>query len=129
VPPALGRRRAPPGDITIPCEELADGGPSRSARGLEGAVDPKGAASSGPEAEQDEKPKARSRRRRRMPQIARMAKVIRWRAERRPHVTGNGACPVKAALHRRAIPSTFEGDEKSLRRARRRKKSGQRSVG
>ena len=34
------------------CQELADGGPPRSARGPEGAVDPKGAANSGTTAEQ-----------------------------------------------------------------------------
>src|SRR3989304_929653 len=85
VPPAPGRRRAPPAGITTRCQELADGGPWRSARGPEGAVDPKGAASFGPKAAQDAKPKARTRRRRRTSQISPDA-LFGWRAERRPHV-------------------------------------------
>src|SRR6185437_9700451 len=58
-----GRRRAPPGGTTAPCQELADGGPPRSAYGPEGFGDPQGAASSGTTAAQGAKPKARTRRR------------------------------------------------------------------
>ena len=45
-----GGAGAPPGVTTDPCQELADGGPPRSARGSERAIDPKGVASSEPEA-------------------------------------------------------------------------------
>jgi len=45
-----GGAGAPPGDTRVPCQELADGGPLRLARGSEGVVDPKGAASFEPEA-------------------------------------------------------------------------------
>ena len=52
VIPHSGGAGAPPGTTTGPCQELADGGPPRSARGPERAVDPKGAANSGTKAEQ-----------------------------------------------------------------------------
>ena len=45
-----GGAGAPPGVTRDPCQELADGGPLRLARGSKGAVDPKGAASFEPEA-------------------------------------------------------------------------------
>jgi hypothetical protein len=109
VPPAPGRRRAPPGGITTPCEELADGGPLRSAGRSEGAVDPKGAASSEPKAERDEMPKARTRRRRRTLQISPDA-LSGWRAERR-RTFGNGGAATSRA-DRRAIPSALRGRRK-----------------
>ena len=70
--PALGRQRAPPAGITTRCQELADGGPSRSARGSKGKAHPKGGGVQEPEAGQDEMPKARPGAVRRTPQIARM---------------------------------------------------------
>jgi len=45
-----GGAGAPPGTTRGPCQELADGGPPRSARGCERAIDPKGVASAQPEA-------------------------------------------------------------------------------
>ncbi len=58
-----GGAGAPPGDTRIPCEELADGGPLRLARGSEGAVDPKGAASFEPEAGRNGTSESAARRR------------------------------------------------------------------
>ncbi len=54
-----GGAGAPPGVTRDPCQELADGGPLRLARGSKEAVDPKGAASFEPEAEAKRTPKAR----------------------------------------------------------------------
>ena len=45
-----GGAGAPPGPTTGACQELADGGPLRFARGSEGAIDPEGVARSGLEA-------------------------------------------------------------------------------
>ena len=42
--PHSGGAGAPPGTTKSPCEELADGGPARLARGLESAVTQKGQA-------------------------------------------------------------------------------------
>ena len=47
-----GGAGAPPGTTTGPCQELADGGPQRLARGPDRAVDPEGAATFGPTAGQ-----------------------------------------------------------------------------
>ena len=58
-----GGAGAPPGTTTGPCQELADGGPLRLARGLEGAVDPKGAASFEPEAGRNGTSESAARRR------------------------------------------------------------------
>ena len=54
-----GGAGAPPGDTRAPCQELADGGPLRLARGSKGAVDPKGAASFEPQGKTKRTPKAR----------------------------------------------------------------------
>ena len=57
-----GGAGAPPGDTTVPCQELADGGPLRLARGSEGTVDPKGAASFEPEARRNGTSESAARR-------------------------------------------------------------------
>ena len=54
-----GGAGAPPGGTTTPCEELADGGPLRLARGFEKRGHPEGVSVSEPEA----KPKRTVRKR------------------------------------------------------------------
>src|ERR1700722_19055031 len=80
-PPHSGGAGAPPGGTRASCQELADGGPLRLARGSEGAVDPKSAASFEPEA-------GRNGPRKRGPACSENAAMARREAPR----TGNGAC-------------------------------------
>jgi hypothetical protein len=68
-----GGAGAPPGDITIPYQELADGGPLGFARGSKDAATQKGQASQSRRQGETERQKARPG----------AAKTLRWRAERR----------------------------------------------
>src|SRR5512141_2017317 len=69
-----GGAGAPPGDTRIPCEELADGGPSRLARGSKDAATQKGPPSPGRRQGETVNRKARP---------GAVRKTPRWSAERR----------------------------------------------
>ena len=101
TPQPPGGDGAPPGGTRTSCQELADGGPTRANAEL-------GCQKRGP--------------------LHR--KTPRWRAERR-RIFPKGRCALELpdAPSRRAIPSYFTRDGDGIRRTRRRKEHGRRSVG
>src|ERR1017187_4925403 len=63
LPPRPGGAGAPPGGTTTPCEELADSGPLRLARGSKDTAAQKGPASKEPKAERNGASESAARRR------------------------------------------------------------------
>jgi hypothetical protein len=96
-----GGAGAPPGDTTVPREELADGGPLRLARGPDQPRPPKRGLVSAPKAGQNAAPKARP---------GAGVKTPRWSAERRASFRQRTPAPqgvdTKGCAARRSVPST-----------------------
>src|SRR5512139_1354020 len=99
---APGRRRARPGNTTIPCEELADGGPSRPARGADGAAATRAAPRSRRRGDTIGRKRGPGDRKEERPQ---------WRAERR-HTFARRCVLTEGRVAWRAIPSCVEGTKK-----------------
>src|SRR5450759_800504 len=120
TPQLPGGAGAPPGDITIPCEELADGRPRGLPEACRGLWPPQGSHAREPRQDETVGQKARPG----------AGKTPRWSAERRPRPPKEGAANGTTGAPLGApSPRLLRGGRKRRRRTRRRKEYGQRSVG
>ena len=99
VPPLPGGAGAPPGDTTVPCQELADGWPRQPPEARSGRLPKRG---------RTREPKAK----RAAPEsAARRRKERRWRAERRPRSRKERGTMQTAAPFGAPLPVFLRGAE------------------
>jgi hypothetical protein len=134
VTPRSGDAGAPPGVITDPCQELADGMAARLARGSTGLGHPKGASLPSRKARRAIHRKARPGVVRKTPQNkpaeARGASEGGWSARRRPHSSKEDAATERLARRLALHPlDFFEGEESEDGLPGAGQKRGRRSIG
>jgi hypothetical protein len=105
-PTRSGGAGAPPGDTTIPCEELADGWPLRLARGLSWPLAPARGHAREPRQGETAGQKARPG----------AVTTLRWSAERRPRSRKRARQTKEGSAARRSIPSALPRGKRSARR-------------